>query len=87
MKLQILLRQLIDILVFRTQLADGIMGLNNGDKSFVTLLYKNKIISKHLFSICLGQDDGYFSIGDIETSHHKTDIEYIEKVTTNGPNV
>ena len=63
--------------LFKTQLADGIMGLNNGDKSFVTLLYKNKIISKHLFSICLGQDDGYFSIGDIETSHHKTDIEYI----------
>ena len=63
--------------LFRTQLADGIMGLNNGDKSFVTLLYKNKIISKHLFSICLGQNNGYFSIGDIDTSFHKTNVEYI----------
>ena len=63
--------------LFTTQLADGIMGLNNGGKSFVTLLYNNKIISKHLFSICFGQSDGYFSIGEIDTTYHKTKIEYI----------
>ena len=63
--------------LFTTQLADGIMGLNNGGKSFVTLLYKNKIISKHLFSICLGQNDGYFSIGEIDKTFHKTEIEYV----------
>ena len=63
--------------LFTTQLADGIMGLNNGGKSFVTLLYNNKIISKHLFSICFGQNDGYFSIGEIDKSYHKTEIEYV----------
>ncbi len=41
---------------FTTQLADGIMGLNNCPHSFVTLLYNNnKIISKNLFMICFGQ--------------------------------
>ena len=63
--------------LFKTQLADGIMGLNNGGKSFITLLYKNKIISRHLFTICFGQNDGYFSIGEIDTTYHKSKIEYV----------
>ena len=63
--------------LFTTQLADGIMGLNNGDKSFVTLLFNQKIISKNLFTICFGQNDGYFSIGEIDTSFHNSKIEYV----------
>ena len=63
--------------LFTTQLADGIMGLNNGGKSFVTLLFNQKIISKNLFTICFGQNDGYFSIGDIDTSFHNSNIEYV----------
>ena len=38
--------------LFTTQFADGIMGLNNNSKSFVSLLYHNKVISKNLFTIC-----------------------------------
>ena len=63
--------------LFTTQLADGIMGLNNGGKSFVTLLFNQKIISKNLFTICFGQSDGYFSIGEIDTSFHNSKIEYV----------
>ena len=63
--------------LFRTQLADGIVGLNNNRKSFISLLYNNKIISKNLFSICFGENDGYFSLGEIDTKYHKTKIEYI----------
>ena len=63
--------------LFITQKADGIMGLNNGPHSFVTLLYNNKIISKNIFTICFGQKDGYFSIGEIDTSYHKAKIEYV----------
>ena len=63
--------------IFKTQLADGILGLNNHDISFISLQYNNKIISKNLFSICFGENDGYFSIGEIDTKYHKTKIEYI----------
>ena len=63
--------------LFKTQLADGIMGLNNNPKSFISLLYRREIITKNLFSICFGKNDGYFSIGEIDTTFHKSKIEYI----------
>ena len=63
--------------LFINQLADGILGLNNNNKSFISLLYNNNIISKNIFSICFGQDDGYFSIGEIDTTYHKSNIEYV----------
>jgi len=63
--------------LFVSQLADGIMGLNNSGKSFVSLMYKYKVISKELFTICLGQQDGYFSIGEIDTKYHKSNISYV----------
>ena len=66
--------------LFVTQLADGIMGLNNSGKSFVSLMYKYKVINKELFTICLGQKDGYFSIGEIDTKYHKTNISYVPLV-------
>ena len=66
-----------ETILFKKQLADGILGLNNHNKSFISLLYNNNIISKNLFSICFGQNDGYFSIGEIDTTYHKNKIEYI----------
>ena len=63
--------------LFITQSSDGIMGLNNSGKSFVSILYRLKIINKNLFSLCFGQNDGYFSIGQIDMTYHKTKIEYI----------
>ena len=41
-----------ETLLFTTQLTDGIMVLNNSGKSFVPLLYNNKVISKNLFTNC-----------------------------------
>ena len=63
--------------LFVTQLADGIMGLNNSGKSFVSLLFRNKVIKKEIFSICLGQNDGYFSVGDIDTAYHKSKVAFV----------
>ena len=54
--------------LFATQLVDRIIGLNNSSKSFVSLLYHNKV--------CFTQNDGYFSIGEINKTYHKTKIEY-----------
>ena len=63
--------------LFVTQLADGIMGLNNSGKSFVSILFKKNVIKKEIFSICLGQNDGYFSIGDIDTAYHKSNVVFV----------
>ena len=66
--------------LFLTQSADGIMGLNNSGKSFVSLLFRNKVISKEVFSLCFGQNDGYFSIGEIDTKFHKNNISYVPMI-------
>ena len=56
--------------LFRDQLADGIIGLSNSEYNFVSVLKKNNIIKKNIFSICLSQFGGYFTIDDINKKYH-----------------
>ena len=63
--------------LFVSQLADGIMGLNNSGKSFVSLLFRNNVIKNEIFSICLGQKDGYLSVGEIDTAYHKNKVVFV----------
>ena len=73
--------------LFKTQLADGIMGLNNNDNSFVGLMYKLGIIQKNIFSLCLEHDGGYFSIGKIyDEYHYYKNIQYVDLANKNGGN-
>ena len=73
--------------LFKTQLADGIMGLNNNQNSFVGMLYKLGIIRKNIFSLCLEHDGGYFSIGKIYDEFHYTkDIQYVDLINKNNRN-
>ena len=73
--------------LFKTQLADGIMGLNNNDKSFVSILYNLKVIQKNIFSLCFSQEGGYFSIGKVATSHHfSKNISYVSLLGKNSGN-
>ena len=73
--------------LFKTQLADGIMGLNNNDNSFVGLMYKLGIIQKNIFSLCFEHDGGYFSIGKIYDEFHYTkEIQYVNLVNKNFGN-
>ena len=70
--------------LFQTQLADGIMGLNNNENSFVGLMYKLGIIQKNIFSLCFEHDGGYFSIGKIyDEYHYNKDIKYVDLVSKN----
>lgn len=73
--------------LFQTQLADGIMGLNNNDKSFIGILFKSKVIQKYIFSLCFSHEGGYFAIGQISTSHHYSkNISYVNLINRNMGN-
>ena len=56
--------------LFKTQFADGIMGLQKSDKSFPSILYKLNIINKNIFSLCLAEEGGYFTVGEILSEAH-----------------
>ena len=71
--------------LFKTQLADGIMGLNNVENSFINLLYKSKVIQKNIFSLCFSQEGGYLSIGNVVTTHHfDKNISYVQLENISG---
>jgi len=58
--------------------SDGVMGLNNEETSFISLLYNLKIINKNIFSLCLGLEGGYMSLGEVDTTYHSSKkIDYI----------
>ena len=61
------------------QYADGIIGLNNNENSFISLLYKNKVFSK-IFFLIFCYKRGYFSIKWSDPSYHKNKIEYIPMI-------
>ena len=64
--------------LFLTQLADGIMGLQNNDKSFISILRKLNQINYNIFSLCFAQNGGFFSIGEISDKSHLNNITYIK---------
>ena len=68
---------------FKELSKDGIMGLNNNQKSFISLLYNLKIINRNIFTLCFGLRGGYMSLGEVDNSFHKGDIQYIPLVTSN----
>ena len=63
--------------------ADGIMGVNNNEKSMISLLYNLKIINRDIFSLCFGLRGGYMSLGEIDTTYHKSKvINYVPLLTS-----
>ena len=63
--------------------ADGIMGVNYNDKSFIDLLYNLKIINRNMFSLCFGLRGGYMSLGEIDATYHRSrKINYVPLLTS-----
>ena len=63
---------------------DGIMGMSNNPKSFISILYKLNIINRNIFSLCFGLRGGYMSLGEIDRTYHKSEeIEYIPLLNSN----
>ena len=64
--------------------ADGIMGVNNNEKSFINLLYNLKIINRDIFSLCFSLRGGYMSMGEIDKTYHKSKkIEFVPLLKSN----
>ena len=64
--------------LFLNQFADGIMGLQNTEKSFVSILFKKGFIKNNIFTLCFDYYDGFFSIGEIlYESHLNNNISYM----------
>lgn len=64
--------------------ADGIMGVNNNEKSFINLLYNLKIINRDMFSLCFSLRGGYMSLGEIDKTFHKSKkIEFVPLLKSN----
>ena len=62
---------------------DGIMGMNKSPKSFISLLYKLKVINRDIFSLCFSLRGGYMSLGEVDTTHHKSSqIQYVPLLTS-----
>ena len=64
--------------------ADGIMGVNNNEKSFINLLYNLKIINRDIFSLCFSLRGGYMSLGEIDKTYHKSKkIQFVPLLKSN----
>ena len=56
---------------------DGIIGMSNNPKSFISLLHNLKIV-RNIFTLCFGLRGGYMSLGEIDkTFHLSEEIEYV----------
>ena len=64
--------------LFKTQIADGIMGLDNSIFSFTSILQKNGIIKNNYFSLCLADEGGYFFFFFINNELHYYNISYVD---------
>jgi len=79
--------------LFRTQLADGIMGMSNEQHTFWHQLYQSGKLTQKLFSLCFSRSDsidyegtgaGAMTIGGSNTVLHKTPMVYIHETKGRG---
>ena len=58
---------------------NGILGLNNGNNTFVDIIYNLNIIPKNYYTICLSRKGGYLALGQIMSrgSYDNININYV----------
>ena len=57
---------------------DGILGMSNAPNAVPNLLYNLGIINRNIFTMCFGLRGGYMSLGEIDTTFHKSpEINYV----------
>jgi hypothetical protein len=56
--------------LFRSQLADGIMGMSNAEDTLVPQLFREGVITKRVFSLCFRVGGGIMTIGGLDPKIH-----------------
>lgn len=71
--------------LFRTQLADGIMGLSMADDTLPYILYAKKITITRIFALCFRVGGGIMTIGGVDQRvHGKAEIAYAKLLKRSG---
>jgi len=79
--------------LFRTQLADGIMGMENVNESFWNQMFDAKIIKEKKFSLCYsrhdtvergGTESGAMTMGGTDTRLHSSPMLYAKNTKESG---
>lgn len=63
--------------LFRTQLADGIMGMANDSKTFLSYLMQHHRVDHELFTLCLAYEGGSFGVGEYQTKNHWSPVTWV----------
>ena len=70
--------------IYKELNTDGVMGMSNSPKSFISLLYNLKVINQNIFTLCFDLRGGYMSLGEVDKTFHKSeDIEYVPLLDSN----
>lgn len=70
--------------LFRTQKADGIMGLSANPVTLVPHLKSQSIIDQRAFSLCFKKGGGRFTIGGVDTTPHQESMKFVPLTKTAG---
>jgi len=62
--------------MFRTQLADGIMGMSQNAFSLVDNMHRKGVIHKNAFSVCFKASGGVLSLGGIDERLHQSPMMF-----------
>jgi hypothetical protein len=79
--------------LFVTQLADGIMGVDNTPMSFWNQMYNSGVLPSKIFSLCFSHADsvsrsgshaGLMTLGGYDSQIHKSSIAYAQNIQKSG---
>jgi hypothetical protein len=68
--------------LFRTQYANGILGLERSDLSLIKRLWKENVIPRESFSLCMTPFEGYIGLGGPLRDKHTESMKYTPFTST-----
>lgn len=70
--------------LFRTQSADGIMGLSGRGKTLIKALVAGGVISANVLALCMAKQGGVLSVGGYDSKHHLNPPTWTSLVQISG---